>query len=130
MPSGIQVAGDRMYFNVMLDLGQNTNPFRLEKREFPVDFSCPVTDNALVRISLPDGWTVEQLPKPAMVALPDKAATFRFLLQELSGTIQVSSVLTINKSMFSPDEYEHLKEFFRLIVAKHAEQVVLKRSGS
>jgi len=38
------------------------------------------------------------------------------------------STLKINKNMFLPNEYDQLKEFFRLMVSKHAEQIVLKKA--
>jgi hypothetical protein len=34
---------------------------------------------------------------------------------------------SIDKSLFLPEEYKNLKEFFDLIVAKEAEQIVLKK---
>jgi hypothetical protein len=128
IPGDAQVAGDRMYLNIMTGFGQKTNPFKLEKRVFPVDFSCPVRENYLIKISLPAGWVVEQLPQKAMVSLPDKAGSFRCVFQETAGVIQISSTFAINKNLFLPDEYDQLKEFFRLMIAKQAEQIVLKKA--
>jgi hypothetical protein len=128
IPDEAQVAGDRMYLNIMTGFGQKTNPFKLEKRNYPVDFSSPIRENYLIKITLPVGWIVEQLPKQANVTLPDKAGSFKCLFQENAGVIQIISNLKINKNMFLPDEYDQLKEFFRLMVAKQAEQIVLKKA--
>jgi len=35
--------------------------------------------------------------------------------------------LQINKSLFIQDEYPHLREFYNRVVAKQAEQIVLKK---
>lgn len=128
IPDETQVAGDRMYLNIMAGFGQKTNPFKLEKRVYPVDFSCPIKENYLIKITLPEGWVVEQLPKVAMISLPDMAGSFRIRFQETAGIIQVTSIFKINKNMFLPEEYDQLKEFFRLMVAKQAEQIVLKKA--
>ena len=63
-----------------------------------------------------------------MVALPDNAGNYKCLIEEKNGTIQVISNLRINKTFFLPNEYEQLKEFFRLMVVKQAEQIVLKKA--
>ena len=125
---GAQVAGDHIYMNVMAGTGLKSNPFKLEKRIYPVEFSCPSKETILIKIILTEGWVVEELPKPAMVSLPDKDATFKMAMAQENGFIQVTSTLTINKTMFLPDEYENLKEFFRLIATKHAEQIILKKA--
>jgi hypothetical protein len=128
IPEEAQVAGDHLYLNVMAGFGKKTNPFKLEKRAYPVDFSCPIKENYQVKITIPQGWVVEQLPKMASISLPDKGGSFKFVLAETNGVIQVISTLKINKNMFLPTEYDQLKEFFRLIVAKQAEQIVLKKA--
>lgn len=128
MPSGVQVSGNRMYFNALLDLGRTSNPFVTEKRDFPVDFSCPISERVLMTINIPDGWTVEDLPKQSVVTLPDNGGTFRFRTQQTPGTIQFSSNLSLNKKLFQPEEYGYLRELFRMVASKHLEQVVLKKS--
>lgn len=128
IPDEAQVAGDRLYLNIMTGFGQKTNPFKLEKRVYPVDFSCPIKENYIINITIPAGWVVEQLPPVASILLPDKAGLFKCMFQENSGVLQIISTLKINKNMFLPEEYDQLKEFFRLMVAKHAEQIVLKKA--
>ena len=128
IPDEVQVAGDKMYLNIMAGFGEKNNPFKLEKRLYPVDFSSPVKENYIIKITIPAGWVVEELPKMAMVALPDNAGNYKCLIEEKNGTIQVISNLRINKTFFLPNEYEQLKEFFRLMVVKQAEQIVLKKA--
>jgi len=128
VPDGAQQAGERMYLNCMAGLGMKSNPFKLEKRTYPVDFSCPIKEVTLVRINIPEGWSVEEMPKAAVVSLPEKSAMFKIMLAQGSGFIQITNTLLINKKVFLPEEYEQLKEFFRMIVAKHAEQIVLKKA--
>lgn len=125
IPDEAQMAGDRMYLNLMAGFGQKTNPFKLEKRVLPVDFSSPIRENFLIKVVIPEGWIVDQLPKGATVFLPDKTGSFKCLFQETAGVIQIVSTLNINKSTYLPAEYDQLKEFFRIMVAKHAEQIVL-----
>jgi hypothetical protein len=41
--------------------------------------------------------------------------------------ITVTSMFQINKSLFTQLEYPYLREFYNQIVAKQAEQIVLKK---
>jgi transglutaminase-like putative cysteine protease len=127
IPDLAQVAGDRLYLNILSEFAQSTNPFKFEKRVYPVDFSCPIKENYIFNLTIPAGWSVEQLPQATSILLPNKAGFFKCALQENSGVLQIISTLKINKNMFLPEEYDQLKEFFRIIVAKHAEQIVLKK---
>jgi len=128
IPDEAQAAGDKMYLNIMAGFGEKNNPFKLEKRLYPVDFSSPIKENFIIKINLPAGWVVEELPKMASVSLPDNIGSYKCILEEKAGTIQIMSNLRINKTFFMPEEYEQLKEFFRLMVAKQAEQIVLKKA--
>jgi hypothetical protein len=42
--------------------------------------------------------------------------------------LQVLSRIRINKLLFLPSEYDFLKEFYEIIIEKHAEQIVLVKS--
>lgn len=128
IPDQAQLAGDHMYINIMAGFGLKTNPFKLEKRDYPVDFSCPIKENYILKITLPAGWVVEQLPKIAAIALPENAGSYKCFFVEEGGVIQIISNLKISNTFFMPDQYAQLKEFFRLIVAKQAEQIVLKKA--
>jgi hypothetical protein len=44
------------------------------------------------------------------------------------GVVKITSKITIKKPVFSADEYADLKKTFDQIVAKHAEQIVLKKT--
>jgi hypothetical protein len=126
--SDAQFAGNMIYMNVMAGLGQTSNPFKLESRVYPIDFGSPIKESCMIQFKLPEGWQVEELPKSAIIELPGKSGIFKFMTAAESGMIQVTSTLMISKTMFLPEDYEHLKEFFRLIVSKHSEQIVLKKT--
>ncbi len=123
----ITVAGDRMYFQPLLIDKETENPFKLEARNFPVDFGCPRERLSVVKIKLPEGYEVEEIPEQMVVTLPDKSGTFRFMVSEINGQLTVMSSLKFEKAMYLPEEYAALKRFNEMVVAKHAEQVVLKK---
>ncbi|MES2734199.1 MAG: DUF3857 and transglutaminase domain-containing protein [Bacteroidota bacterium] len=124
-----QNAAKLMYLNPMFYQKKDANPFKLENRKFPVDFAAPIDETFLLTIALPAGYEVEELPKPAIISLPEGAAKFTYSVSVSGSILQVVSKLTIKKTFFGVEEYAHLKEFYNYIVTKHAEQIVLKKKG-
>jgi hypothetical protein len=95
-----------------------------------VDFGCAVDETLVMTLTLPAGYEVEELPKAAAVTLPDNGGRFMFQAQpNANGTIQVMSRLNLSRPVYSAEEYASLREFYRLVVAKHAEQIVLKKKS-
>ncbi len=123
----VESAGNLMFINPLLTQGMKENPFKLEKRTFPVDFAYPIKESYMISIKLPEGYIVDDLPKPVNIVLPDNAGKFQFLAQQIGNKLSVTNIYTINKAIFLPDEYPALKRFYNIIVSKHAEQIVLKK---
>ena len=120
-------AGDLIYLNPMLYDGLEENPFKLEKRQYPVDFAIPIDETYLLKFKIPEGYAVETLPEGAKLALPDNASNFSFSAKVVNNEIIVVSRLKIKKTLFVETEYVALKEYYNLITKAHSEQIVLKR---
>jgi hypothetical protein len=126
--SGIlQTTGDLIIFNPMLHERRNSNPFRLEDRKYPVDYGVPVDESCHFIFEVPDGYEIDELPANTRVALPGDAGFFTYQVSVVMNKIQVLSRFQINQTVFVYSDYKNLKEFYDLIVNKHAEQVVLKK---
>jgi len=121
------VAGDVIYLKPILLLNEEENPYKLEKREYPVDYGSPFELVYTANIAIPDGYAVEELPAVKMLRLPENGGRFMYNISVVGATINVTSVLSINNAIYDQIEYLNLREFYNQIVAKQAEQVVLKR---
>jgi len=125
----VEDAGDLIYLNPMLYEQTKKNPFTLEERKYPVDYGHAYDEIYSIEINLPEGCSLESKPENIRMALPNKAGSYTYSIQSLSGKIILMSRLKISKPMFSFDEYQNLKEFYKLIVAKQAEMIVIKRNS-
>ncbi|MEK6781094.1 MAG: hypothetical protein AABY93_05285 [Bacteroidota bacterium] len=123
----ITAAGDMIYLNPFVLDREQENPFKLEKREYPVDFGSPFDKMFLVKITLPEGYGIDELPKSKVLSLTNNAARYFYNVVQKGNTINITSSLAINQSLFSQEEYPNLREFYNQIVAKQAEQIVLKK---
>lgn len=118
---------DIIYVNPMLLKDKQENPFKHTERKYPVDFGHGSEEVYICNFTIPEGYMVEEMPKGVMMSLPDNGGKFTYMLQQNGNKVQVMSKVTISKPIFYAQEYESLKQFYSQIVAKHAEQIVLKK---
>ena len=122
------VATDNLiYINPFVALQEKENPFKLEKREYPVDYGSPLEKLYICKIPIPDGYLVDELPKSILLKLPNNSAKYAYSLVQSGNTLSLTSNLQINNSLFTQEEYPNLREFYAQVVAKQSEQIVLKR---
>jgi hypothetical protein len=118
-----------IYFNPIVFLREESNPFVLTTRHYPVDFSAIVDKVSVYNITIPEGYTVEELPQSKVLTLPEGAAKYTFNISVNTNKIVVMNRLQINKTLFYQDEYPNLREFYTRLVAKNSESVVLKKKS-
>jgi hypothetical protein len=124
---GASMAGNMIYLKPLLTEAETENPFKNDTRKFPVDFATPIERTFVASYTIPEGYVVEEIPKGIIIDLPEGGGRFSFMTAKNGNTIQITSRISIRKSLYLPDEYHHLKEFYHQIVSKHAEQIVLKK---
>ena len=122
------VIGDKIYVSPLFFLATTENPFKLEKREFPVDFGYPSTSRYMININLPEGYIVEALPEATNIALPENLGGFKYIIANKGNTIQIVFETTINESIISSKYYGALREYFKQLIDKENEQIVLKKA--
>ncbi len=123
----ITAAGDIMYLNPFLINEFQSNPFMLDVREYPVDFGKNLERVYMLKIQIPEKYTVDELPKSKVISLTGNAARYSYSSSQTGNIINVICVFQINKSLFVQDEYPNLKEFYNQIVAKQNEQIVIRK---
>ena len=129
----IETNGDQdasmLYIYPMVTERMTKNSFTTTTREYPVDFGAPFNESYRLNLIVPDGYQIEELPKNKSIILDNKAGIFNFQVAQTDKRINLSIRLSIQKSLFLPSEYQNLKDFFDQVVAKEAEQIVLKKTN-
>ncbi len=122
-----EMIGDKVYFSPLFFLRTKENPFKLPKREFPVDFGYPSEGTYRIAVNLPENYTIEKMPEPIVLTLPDNLGSFKFNLKTQGNMLQVLVETETNEALISPLYYNALKEYFKKLIEKENEQVILKR---
>lgn len=104
------------------------NPFKVSERIYPIDFGYARNKTIVANYTLPNGYTVVNLPVNSNIILPGNSASFSCLSQVADGKISIIYKININKSLFYQSEYADLREFYNQVIAKQAEPLVLKRN--
>jgi hypothetical protein len=123
----VEIIGDKMYISPLLFLNFKENPFKQEKREYPVDFGYPTQDKYNIIIAIPEGYQVETLPAPLNLGTPDNIMAFKYNIGNTGNKIQVSITIDVNAAIVPADYYDVLKDFFQKIIEKQNEKIVIKK---
>jgi hypothetical protein len=115
------------YLPLLKVLANTSHPFQSEQRVFPVDLGMPHEYTDLVTLTLPANFTVET-PANVALALPDGGGRFLYQASQPNPeTVQIATRLQLYKPVYSPNEYDALREFHQRAMAKYAEMLVVRR---
>lgn len=116
---------DKIYFSPLLYTQLTENPFKSEKREFPVFYNYPIATINEINIAIPESYTIETLPEAADFLLPEEIGLYSYSITQQGQNIKVSSKLLINEPVIPANQYAALKDFYKKVIEKQAEKVVL-----
>jgi hypothetical protein len=119
---------DLLYFSPFLIERWEKNPFKSAERSYPVDFGAPLEETTILKLDYQNLYSVDELPKRSAAALPLSGGRYSFNVSNLNNAIQMTSSLTLNKSVYSSEEYHFLKELFARVIQAQESQFVLKRN--
>ncbi|MGQ7856456.1 DUF3858 domain-containing protein [Pedobacter sp. WC2501] len=125
----VEEAGNLVYFTPLLFERTKENLFKLEQRKFPVDFAYPFKESYRITVNFPEDYEIDKLPKGGIYKLREESGTFTINYIAEGKTLMVKSSINVNKSLYTPEEYFDLKELFKTVVEKQAEQIVFKKKG-
>lgn len=91
-------------------------------------FGTSSTIAMIALVTLPEGYTVEEVPKNEAFALPNGGGRFTFASQLNGNKLQINSRLMIFKPIFFAEEHDALRAFYDKIIEKQNAQIMLKKS--
>lgn len=97
------------------------------KAPFPVSLPYPVKEQFVIRITIPEGFEVVQLPASTRVMIRNEGGDFNFVTKQSGNTINLISRIHIYQLRYQTQEYDNIKEFFEHITEKLTEPILLKK---
>jgi hypothetical protein len=127
LDNAIDEIDDKLYFSPLLFFTLDENPFQKDERTYSIDFGYPFKDQTMLTIKIPENYQIESMPEPARISLPDNAGSFTYRITGAGSNIQVSTAFQINTPVLAYDQYQGIKEFFKMRITKENEKIVLSK---
>lgn len=127
VPMYLEETGNQYYVSIPVLSGLKKNPFRKEKRYYPISFSTSFRTREVIEIILPNTLTVVDLPKPRIAAVP-QALQYKIKASVNGQQCTISREFERTRNDFSVREYAELKEFYGKCVSGDNIQIILKRN--
>lgn len=121
-------AENGMAFNPFFIYPIRKNPFKLKERNYPVDLGAAREERILIKIGLPKGLIVKERPKDFSLALPNQGG--RYIVQSAmdENEFTLNQLFTLNKAIYTSEEYHYLKEFYNQIIQSQKTDVVIVKN--
>lgn len=119
---------DVIYLNPLFGEAFKKNPFTSAERYYPVEMPYTMDETYLLTLDVPEGYVVDELPKQIVAKLDEEGKSFfEYRLSQSGNTISLRSRIKLAKTIYMPEEYDNLREFFNLVVSKQSQQIVFKK---
>tara|TARA_R110002073_G_scaffold139232_2_gene289263 strand:+ start:41403 stop:43367 length:1965 start_codon:yes stop_codon:yes gene_type:complete len=121
------LSGNLLIFNPFISVENNSNPFKLKERQYPVDFAFVNSSQFNLKLKIPENYTVKSLPEKVAYKLPNGGGNYAFSIEEKNNEIILLLRFNIQRSFFAPQEYPNLKEFFNQIIKTQKSLITLEK---
>jgi hypothetical protein len=81
----------------------------------------------LENIDLPPSLKIETLPRNLRMIMPDTSITFMRYIEVKDNELHVKYDINFLRPVFTADEYEYVKEFYKKMASIMNEQIVLRK---
>ncbi|KFF20200.1 DUF3857 domain-containing protein [Flavobacterium hydatis] len=122
-----EIIGGKIYIDPMLFFTNKQNPFTQENREYPVDYGFPSSNKYSINITIPEGFAVESMPVSGGFAMENDLGLFKFMSTVNQNVLQIVMTHQINEAIILAEYYPMLKGYYKGMIAKENEKIVLKR---
>lgn len=127
VPAYAQASGNMLYLSAPILNRYKENPFKREKRYFPVEFPYNIAESEDLTISLPEGFQVMEHPQ-AVINRQTGKLTFMNNWKQEETTIKLQRQFMRQQLDFPPREYQDLRRFYDSVVQADQGQIVLSRA--
>ncbi|MBQ8673798.1 MAG: DUF3857 domain-containing protein [Bacteroides sp.] len=124
----IEANGDYLYLNPMLFPQLKENPFTQSDRMLPVEFAHPYKCYIIGRLTLPEGYVVEELPPSQAVKTSDGKLQYKYILKQEGNILRLAYTFEVNASSYAAGQYAQLHDIWSKAVEHNQSVIALKKT--
>lgn len=124
----VDSGGDFLYICPTIVPFFEENPFTSQTRRLPVEFSYPHRYRIIVTLTLPEGYTVEELPKSQRLSACNDGIACTMQVQQQGTIVQSLFDFSLARVIFPAEEYTDLSAFYGFVMDMCNSRIVLKKA--
>ena len=104
------------------------NCFTSDKRLMPVEFPSEMSQQVVVNMTLPEGYTLAEIPKQVVASTPDKSINGLYFVSQTDNKVQINYQFKINKVLHQVENYDKLRGIFDLFHKCSTQSLAIKKN--
>lgn len=120
-------SGDRLYVNPMIFTHVDKNPFFQAERVLPVEFPYPYSFVVSSTLTIPEGYTVEELPQSQLIKNDSNDLQCRYMIEKAENKIRLNYLFILKSYLFPVDKYKQIQDIWTKMIDKNKATIVLKK---
>lgn len=120
-------SGDYKLINLNLFSGIPKNPFVRDIRFTNIDYGSLQSYTVVESIELPKTLKIDNQPKNIRLIMPDTSITLTRIVMVQDNILHVKYHILTTRSVFTADEYDYVRDFYKKMAEIMNEQIVLKK---
>lgn len=116
---------DQLIISPFVNLPQQENPFKQEKRELPVDMVYLRGNRYIATIQLPEGYLADDLPTAK--SINNENVSFNYNVAVKEKMIQIIAAYSFKKQSYTASDYKELKNFMNTVTSKVNSKIILTK---
>ncbi len=120
-------SGDHIYIHPTIVPLLSKNPFLGKSRHLPVEFSYPKHYRIVANISLPEGYTIEELPQNTRLTTRKKGVECSLQVECGERTIRCLFDFDMSRIIYPPTEYTDLSSFYGFLADLCNSRIIVKK---
>lgn len=124
-PSG---SDEFLYVNATIVPFMSTNKLNAQSRTLPIEFSYPMVYSIRCSLELPEGYTVEEMPKNINIFAYENGVNCKYLAQAVGRFIQFSFQYSMQRIIYLPKEFDDVNSFFGMVTDLSNSQFVIRKN--
>lgn len=120
-----EIVNDKIYISPFFNESIADNPLKQKDRQYPIDLTYPQKRIFITSLSLPEGYQVEFVPEE--MKIDNELFELNYSTKIFDQEMQVSFDYFFKKPIYQSTEYAKIKDYFKKIVQKGNEKIVLSK---
>lgn len=123
-----EASGDYIYLNPFMGVPVTSNPFLETERLLPVEFPYKEVYSMNMKIKLPEGWSLEEMPKSLKITTEDKSLAGHILYESSGeGVVTINYLFRLSNVTYNKDQYDTLRQLFDLLSSRSKDMLIIKK---